>query len=366
MDVRTACVLACLAAVMLAAPIGTAAAMEPVATETFSGDLVAYTGVDRVGPAHVGAYVGGVASPEGIFSVPADAEEARVRVGWAPESPTAERFLFRVCEGICGDPGARTLAEVGAATSAKLSVQIPASGNLTWEALVARGATVNATVEGTASHLAPAADSEPRATPTAHVPPQDGTGPGWTLLGAVIGLGVVGALAVAVRRRLWPWWLALYHRIEDDDRLDHPTRRRIRALVEEEPGRHFNALRTRLDLSRGQLEHHLRLLLDADLLVETSTTGYRCFFLPGDLDPGLERAAAGLRSLTARCLIQTISDTGGRSLLALAEEVDVAVSTVAYHVDRLEARGLVRRERAGQRVAIRPTPLGRRAVERLL
>lgn len=354
-------------AVLLAVPAGSLANGSTVATETFSGQLEAYTGLDRVGPVELGAYPGGKASPEGDFSVPPAASTVRIQVDWTPRTPTVERFVFRLCEGPCDAPGARTLDEVTTTGPADLTVPVPSARELSWEAFVGRGAAVNATVEGTARYLAPAGEEAEPSTATApKAPPQEPTGPGWTLVGGTIALAFAAGLIAWSRRVLGPWLVSLYHRIDEDERLEHPTRRHIRTLLEETPGLHANALRERLGLSRGQLEHHLGMLLDADLVTEVRATGYRCLFLPGDVDPAIAALADRLRSDTAQCVLAEAAESPGSSLTDLADAASVAISTVSYHVDNLEAGGLLDRERSGMHVAVEATDLGQQALRQLV
>ncbi|MEA3136560.1 MAG: hypothetical protein QOC71_841, partial [Thermoplasmata archaeon] len=181
---------------------------------------------------------------------------------------------------------------------------------------------------------------------------------------AATGLGLLGVLA-SILYYFWPHakglaLAPLFSRIDEDDLLDNPNRARILDLVRAEPGIHFQDLSRKAAVGRGTLDHHLRKLVDAELVTIRRTSGYSCCFPKGvgAIDRRLMDAAPVLRSEGGRAVLQVVARRPGASSRDLAVELGLAPSTVSYHHKRLETAGLVLPDPT---VGVRLTPLGEQA-----
>ncbi|MHB1260889.1 MAG: winged helix-turn-helix transcriptional regulator [Thermoplasmatota archaeon] len=190
--------------------------------------------------------------------------------------------------------------------------------------------------------------------------------PAWLLPSpaAATGLGLLGVLA-SVLYYFWPHAKSLalapfFTRIADDELLHNPNRSRILDLVRAEPGIHFQDLARKAGVGRGTLDHHLRKLVDAELVSIRRTSGYACCFPKGvgAIDRRLMDAAPVLRSEGGRAVLQVVARRPGASSRDLAIELGLAPSTVSYHLKRLETAGLVLPDPS---VGVRLTPLGEQA-----
>lgn len=126
------------------------------------------------------------------------------------------------------------------------------------------------------------------------------------------------------------------------------TRRAIAEHVRENPGVHFSAVVRGLDLAPGQVQYHLRRLGDGEVVAE-ELRGRTHYYPPGYDD--WERAAlATFRRETARDLLAHLLAVGETTPSELADELDVARSTVEWHLDDLVARDIVDKRREANRV----------------
>lgn len=211
----------------------------------------------------------------------------------------------------------------------------------------------------TAEAIRSAAEDEPvaHATPASPTDPTShGVGPvaAWSA-----GITAVGFVLWLVTKLRWSSGLsALYSRIPDDEVLENERRRRILALVTDEPGIHFRELRRHLETGGGVLEHHIRKLVDADLVEAQYTESRRCFFPKGRFDRVERRALARLKAAGARRIARAIARRPEASLSEIAEAADLAVSTASHHVQRLEEVEVVRAEWAGNAKRLQLTSLG--------
>jgi len=122
------------------------------------------------------------------------------------------------------------------------------------------------------------------------------------------------------------------------------TRRRIFEYIAENPGVHFNELTRALDLAPGQVQYHLRKLKGAEVVVEEPLYG-RTHYFTTEYDESERGALAVARRETARDVLVTLLINGPNTPNAVAEEIDVARSTLEWHLDHLVEQGLVDKQR---------------------
>ncbi|MDY6819870.1 MAG: MarR family transcriptional regulator [Halobacteriales archaeon] len=118
----------------------------------------------------------------------------------------------------------------------------------------------------------------------------------------------------------------------------------IAGYVTATPGVHFSKLRDDLKLGTGETQHHLRRLLEADVIESRRDGDYRRFF-PADQFSPFEQIALGyLRRETPRgMIIELLRDptaTGGD----LATSLDVSRPTISKYAGELADAGLLSRE----------------------
>jgi len=118
------------------------------------------------------------------------------------------------------------------------------------------------------------------------------------------------------------------------------TRARIRRHVRETPGVHFNRVGRDLDIATGQAQYHLRRLVrDGEIAVER--IGGRAHYFDPAFDPWERRTVAFLRRETAREILVRLHADGPTRSTTLADELDLARSTVSWHVSNLVESGIV-------------------------
>lgn len=118
------------------------------------------------------------------------------------------------------------------------------------------------------------------------------------------------------------------------------TRTRVRRHVRDTPGVHFNRVGRDLDIATGQAQYHLRRLVrDGELAVER-VAGRAHYFDPA-FDPWERRALAFLRRETAREIIVRLHADGPTKPTTLADDLDLARSTIAWHVSNLADAGVI-------------------------
>ena len=123
------------------------------------------------------------------------------------------------------------------------------------------------------------------------------------------------------------------------------TRERIAAYVDRNPGVHFRGLVRDLDLAPGQVQYHLRRLTDEEHSVVAEELYGRTHYYPPAFSAWERGALALVRRETARDALGYLMAEGPTPPGEVAEDVDVARSTLEWHVGHLEEQGLVEKRR---------------------
>jgi predicted transcriptional regulator len=121
-------------------------------------------------------------------------------------------------------------------------------------------------------------------------------------------------------------------------------RDRIRRYVATHPGVHFNELTRQLDLATGQVQYHLRKLRGAGDVVAEPLYG-RTHYYPPEYEEWERGAIAVLHRETARDVLCYLIDEGPSAPDRVAADLDIARSTLEWHLDHLTERGLVEKRR---------------------
>jgi len=140
------------------------------------------------------------------------------------------------------------------------------------------------------------------------------------------------------------------------------SRARIASEVSESPGIHFNELVRELDLAPGQVQYHVRRLCGEGRVTAESLYG-RTHYYPPEFDDWERSALALARRETTRDVLLYLLTEGSARPNEVTEALDVARSTLSYHVDRLIETGLVEKRRGENNrvtlVATRPEETAR-------
>ncbi len=129
------------------------------------------------------------------------------------------------------------------------------------------------------------------------------------------------------------------------------TRDRIAAHVDAHPGVHFRRVVRDLDLAPGQVQYHLRRLTGDGTVVAEDLYG-RTHYYPPEFSAWERGALALVRRETARDALGHLMAEGPTPPAEVAEGIDVARSTLEWHLDHLEEQGLVEKRRNAGRVTL--------------
>lgn len=124
-------------------------------------------------------------------------------------------------------------------------------------------------------------------------------------------------------------------------------RYRLEQTIASDPGIHFNGLVRQLGLANGQVQFHLHRLLSEGTIVQEELYG-RTHYYPPEIGEFERGALAMLRRETARDILMVLIDEGSARPSSIAETLDIARSTLEWHLDHLVEQGLVTKQRDKQ------------------
>lgn len=196
------------------------------------------------------------------------------------------------------------------------------------------------------------ADAGDTAVPTAHVHPDQRTGP--TSQGEAVhaapsdsrSLGrAVSAESAAVTASVLAGLAAagLYHKLSKKEALEHPARERILAMLDEDPGLGTTDVADDLDVCYRTARHHLEVLARFDLVVRSKQRGACRWARPGDAQAVRQPEVPE----TQRRVLDLLDEEPGLHLSAIARRLDLAKATVKLHLDRLSEDGRIVEEEVG-------------------
>lgn len=125
------------------------------------------------------------------------------------------------------------------------------------------------------------------------------------------------------------------------------TRAAIREAIRTHPGIHFNELVRTLDLAPGQVQYHLKRLRTDSAVVDEQLYG-RTHYYPPEYDQWERQALALLHRETAGDIVAYLLANGPTHPEMVAENLEIARSTLEWHLDRLDDHGLVMKHRDQQ------------------
>lgn len=122
------------------------------------------------------------------------------------------------------------------------------------------------------------------------------------------------------------------------------TRTTIATAIERHPGIHFSGLVRQLNLASGQVQYHLRRLQRDNAVVVEELYGKTHYYPPG-YNGWERRAFALLRRETAGDIVAYLLSNGPTRPATVAADLDIARSTLSWHLNRLENQELISKRR---------------------
>ena len=143
--------------------------------------------------------------------------------------------------------------------------------------------------------------------------------------------------------------LVMYSKIRRENLLKHAIRKRIFDHIGENPGKHYRAILSELDLPLGVLTYHINRLEKAGYIKSRQDGMFRRFYISG--------RKTDLRFFLSdiqESILNVINENKGISQSKIAEKIGVSRKVVNYHINILDQAGLILVEIHGRESACYP------------
>jgi uncharacterized repeat protein (TIGR01451 family) len=175
---------------------------------------------------------------------------------------------------------------------------------------------------------------------------QPGEFPLMTVSIAILSAGLMSVLAYSAKEwgtySLLPIIAPLYSRLKRRDVMDHEARGMIIGYIKENPGEHFNSLKSKLDFRNGTLAHHLHILERERVIKSVKYGKYRRFF-----PMGMMVSRKAYPTELEQEILEVVRVRPGINQKSIAKKVGRSKSTVNYHIDILRRTDKIRTEKNG-------------------
>jgi uncharacterized repeat protein (TIGR01451 family) len=163
---------------------------------------------------------------------------------------------------------------------------------------------------------------------------------------AILSTGLMTIVAYSTKEwgthSLLPFIAPLYSRLKRKEIMDHEARGMIISYVKENPGEHFNSLKSKLDFRNGTLAHHLHILERERVIKSVRYGKYRRFF-----PVGMMVSRKAYPTELEQEILDVVRVKPGINQKSIAKMVGRSKSTVNYHIDKLRKTQNIRTEKNG-------------------
>ena len=126
----------------------------------------------------------------------------------------------------------------------------------------------------------------------------------------------------------------------------------VKDCIYRNPGIHFNEICRELDIATGQTQYHVRRLAKQETIRTESISG-RTHYYPPTFSAWERGAIALLRRETSREIVLLLFTYDDLCPAEIADKLDVARSTVEWHLSRLVEYDIVTKDRTDSTLVVR-------------
>jgi len=127
----------------------------------------------------------------------------------------------------------------------------------------------------------------------------------------------------------------------NNDVLELETRRKIYDLVTKNPGLHLSKIAELLNMRISLVEYHLFYLGKNQIVVSVNESGYTRYYAKGEIGTEDKKALALLRQNVPLRIVILLLKCDSSQHKELLQNLDVAPSTLSYHLKKLVKCGVI-------------------------
>jgi predicted transcriptional regulator len=145
------------------------------------------------------------------------------------------------------------------------------------------------------------------------------------------------------------------HNLSFEEIFESETRKKIIDTILKEPGIHYNDLLRKCQIHRGQLQWHLSVLIQFNIIKKEKLGQYSIFYPIHHEGQNADSKKSLLRSKQSTIILNLIESQPGIYSSKIAHRLNLKRNSVKYHVDKLLKKDLIFAKRDGRRKYLFPT-----------
>jgi predicted transcriptional regulator len=135
--------------------------------------------------------------------------------------------------------------------------------------------------------------------------------------------------------------------------FENEHRKKIIRCILNDPGIHHNELLRACNLQKGQLQWHLNVLIENNIIKKEIYGQYSTYFPIMTSIDEFKMFENGLaKSETTSKIFDIIKKNPGITSSEIAQTLNLARNTVKYHIDKLFKENLIEQEKKGRKIAL--------------
>jgi DNA-binding MarR family transcriptional regulator len=138
----------------------------------------------------------------------------------------------------------------------------------------------------------------------------------------------------------------LYTRLKKKEVLDQLSRGRIFQYITDNPGAHFNRIKSHLSIKNGVLAYHLKVLEEQEYIKSRKDRKFKRFY---NIEHTISNNITPLNEIQ-RKIIKMISNKPEINQVDLAKALNSSPEVVSYNINELKGQGLIKASYEGREV----------------
>ena len=139
------------------------------------------------------------------------------------------------------------------------------------------------------------------------------------------------------------------HRMSLEEVFENENRKKIIEIILDEPGIHYNSLLRKSEISAGQLQWHINVLINFDIIYQKKVEGFLVYFATLIEDPKSQNRLFLIKSKTTLEIFTLIEENPGITSSDIAKEIKKSKSSINYNINKLRKKKLVKYQQQGRK-----------------
>lgn len=138
------------------------------------------------------------------------------------------------------------------------------------------------------------------------------------------------------------------HRMSIEEVFENDNRKTIIEIILNEPGIHYNSLLRKTNIATGQLQWHLNVLINFEIITQKKVDSFLVFFASFVENQSGQKIIL-IKSKSTLDVLTIIEKNPGITMSKIAKDLNKSKSSIKYNIDKLRKKKLVTFKQQGRK-----------------